>query len=85
MYTRVDDKFMALTVKSCVRADSTKKVDQDKAELDKADAVDLEPQTPLNETSEMAQDIYRKIREWYKEGEFYSEFAFAVARLVNRS
>ena len=85
MFTRADDKFMALTVKSCVRADSTKKVDQDKAELDKADAVDLEPQVPLNETSEMAQDIYRKIREWYKEGEFYSEFAFAVARLVNRS
>ena len=59
------------------------KADQDKADQDKSDQVkadqdkanlaegfkDSEPKTALNETNQMAQDIYRKIREWYQDGE----------------
>jgi len=79
---------MALSIKTCVKADVSRKAnddedsldeskDKDKVDLEKANPeiqeaiMDPEPKATSNETNELAQDIYRKIREWYKDGELY--------------
>ena len=58
IYTKEDDRFVALTVKSCVRADHVKndeKAEEAANEDHEAKAVD-------------AEEIYKRIGDYYREG-----------------
>ena len=70
IYTKEDDRFVALTVKSCVRADHVK--NDEKAEEAVNEIHDVKVEEATNEDHEAkavdAEEIYKRIGDYYREG-----------------